>query len=196
MNTRVSEITRTTAETEVRLVLDLDGTGRSEVSTGVGFLNHMLQLFAGHSLFDLKITAKGDQDVDDHHTTEDLGIVLGQAIERALGDKRGIRRYGHCVLPMDEALVTCAVDLSGRPFFAWNAVMPSPSIGTFDSELVEEFFRAMAMNVRMNLHVILHSGRNSHHVSEAIFKATARAMRIAVALDARVDGIPSTKGSL
>jgi imidazoleglycerol-phosphate dehydratase len=193
---RTCEIDRTTRETEIRLRLDLDGRGKSEVSTGVGFLDHMLELFSKHSLIDLSVTCEGDVKVDDHHSTEDVGIVLGQAIERALGDKAGIRRYGHCVLPMDETLVTCAVDLGGRPFFAWDAPMPSPKIGTFDSELVAEFWRAVASNARMNLHVLLHYGSNTHHVSEAIFKGLARAIRSACERDERAEGVPSTKGSL
>jgi imidazoleglycerol-phosphate dehydratase len=193
---RTAEIKRSTRETEIRLALDLDGAGRSQVATGVGFLDHMLELFARHGLFDLTVEARGDRHVDDHHTTEDVGIVLGQAIARAVGDKAGIGRYGHFTLPMDETLVTCALDLSGRPFLGWNVAMPSPSIGTFASELVEEFWRAVACNASMNLHVVLHSGRNTHHVSEAVFKAAARALRMAVAIDPRVEGVPSTKGSL
>ncbi len=194
---RSAEIARKTNETDIRLSVDLDGQGRAEVSTGVGFLDHMLELFARHAMIDLKVHARGDVHVDDHHSTEDVGIALGQAIERALGDKAGIRRYGHCVLPMDETLVTCAVDLSGRVFFAWNAPMPSEKIGTFDSELVAEFWRALASNARMNLHVLLHYGSNTHHVSEAIFKGLARSIRMAVESDPRAGGaIPSTKGSL
>jgi imidazoleglycerol-phosphate dehydratase len=193
---RSAEIVRSTRETEIRLRLDLDGSGRSEVATGVGFLDHMLELFARHGLFDLTVSCKGDVHVDDHHSTEDVGICLGQAIDRALGDKAGIRRYGHAILPMDEALVTCAVDLGGRAFWAWQAPMPSAKIGTFDTELVADFWQAVASHGRMNLHVLLHAGRNSHHISEAIFKGLARALRMAAEIDPRVVGVPSTKGTL
>ena len=174
MAERIAEIVRKTRETEIRLRLDLDGSGRSEVASGVGFLDHMLELFARHSLMDLDVTCQGDLQVDAHHTTEDIGICLGQAIDRALGDRSGISRYGHSVLPMDETLVTCAVDLGGRPYWAWQAPMPSPKIGDFDSELVADFWQAVAVQGRMNLHVLLHYGRNTHHVSEAIFKGLAR----------------------
>jgi imidazoleglycerol-phosphate dehydratase len=193
---RTAEIVRATRETDIRLRLDLDGTGRAEVATGVGFLDHMLELFARHGLFDLTVSCKGDVHVDDHHTTEDVGICLGQAIDRALGDKAGIRRYGHSILPMDETLVTCAVDLGGRAYWAWDAPMPSAKIGTFDSELVADFWQAVATQGRMNLHVLLHYGRNTHHVSEAIFKGLARALRMASEVDSRVVGVPSTKGTL
>jgi imidazoleglycerol-phosphate dehydratase len=193
---RTAEIARKTRETDIRLRLGLDGRGKSEVKTGVGFLDHMLELFAKHSLIDLEVTCAGDLHVDAHHTTEDVGIVLGQAIDRALGDKAGIRRYGHCTLPMDEALVTCAVDLGGRPYWAWDAAMPSPKIGEFDSELVADFWQAVAVQGRMNLHVVLHYGRNCHHISEAIFKGLARAIRAACERDPRVEGVPSTKGAL
>jgi imidazoleglycerol-phosphate dehydratase len=193
---RVSEICRTTRETEICLKLDLDGTGRSEIKTGIGFLAHMLELFAKHSLFDLEVTCKGDLHVDAHHTTEDVGICLGMALDQALGDKAGIRRYGHSILPMDEALVTCAVDLGGRPYFAWDAEMPSPKIGEFDSELIAEFWQAVAIHGRMNLHVVKNAGRNTHHVSEAIFKGMAKALRQACEHDPRVEGVPSTKGTL
>jgi imidazoleglycerol-phosphate dehydratase len=193
---RTAEITRTTRETDIRLAIDLDGSGRAEIQTGVGFLDHMLELFAKHGLFDLAATCRGDLHVDAHHTTEDLGIALGLAIDRALGDKVGIRRYGHCVLPMDEVLVTCAVDLGGRPFWVWNAPMPAPKVGDFDSELVADFWQAATVHARMNLHVLLHYGRNTHHVSEAIFKGLARALRAAVERDPRVEGVPSTKGTI
>jgi imidazoleglycerol-phosphate dehydratase len=193
---RTAEIARKTNETDIRLSLDLDGRGKAEVSTGVGFLDHMLELFARHAVVDLTVHARGDVHVDDHHSTEDVGIALGQALEKALGDKAGIRRYGHCVLPMDETLVTCAVDLSGRVYFAWDAPMPSEKIGTFDSELVAEFWRAVASNARMNLHVLRHYGSNTHHVSEAIFKGLARSIRMAAETDPRAEGVPSTKGSL
>jgi len=193
---RTAEIVRKTRETDIRLTLDLDGRGRAEVKTGIGFLDHMLELLARHALVDLTVACAGDLHVDDHHSTEDVGICLGQAIDRALGDKAGLRRYGHCVLPMDETLVTCAVDLGGRPYFAWDAPMPSPKIGTFDSELVADFWQAVAVHGRMNLHVLLHYGRNTHHISEAIFKGLARSLRMAAERDPRVEGVPSTKGTL
>ena len=189
-------VTADEKETDIRLRLDLDGTGQAAIRSGVGFLDHMLDLFARHSLIDLDLTCRGDVQIDDHHSTEDIGICLGQAIDRALGDRAGIRRYGHAVLPMDEALVTCAVDLGGRPYWAWQAPMPSPNIGTFDSELVADFWQAVATQGRMNLHVLLHYGRNTHHISEAIFKGLARTIRLAVEADPRNPGVPSTKGSL
>ncbi len=194
--TRTAEIIRATRETDIRLRLDLDGSGRSEAASGVGFLDHMLDLFARHSLMDLQVTCKGDLHVDAHHTTEDIGLCLGQAIDEALGDRAGIRRYGHAILPMDETLVTCAVDLGGRPYWAWQAPMPSPRVGDFDTELVADFWQAVATRGRMNLHVLLHYGRNAHHVSEAIFKGMARALRDAAGRDPRQGGVPSTKGSL
>lgn len=193
---RTAEIARETRETKIQLSLNLDGTGRAEISSGVGFLDHMLELFARHGLMDLKVVCQGDVQVDDHHTTEDIGICLGQAIDRALGNRAGIFRYGHMILPMDEALVTCAVDLGGRPFWVWNAPMPSPKIGTFDSELIADFWQAVCTQGRMNLHVLLHYGRNTHHISEAIFKGMARALRAATERDPRNSGVPSTKGSL
>ncbi len=196
MAERIAEIVRKTRETDIRLRLDLDGSGRSEVASGVGFLDHMLELFARHALMDLDVACRGDLQVDAHHTTEDIGICLGQAIDRALGDRSGISRYGHSVLPMDETLVTCAVDLGGRPYWAWQAPMPSPKIGDFDSELVADFWQAVAVQGRMNLHVLLHYGRNTHHVSEAIFKGLAQSLRDATARDPRRQGVPSTKGSL
>lgn len=195
--TRTAEIIRKTRETDIRLWLDLDGSGRSEIATGVGFLDHMLDLFSRHSLIDLQVTCRGDLQIDAHHSTEDIGICLGQAIDKALGTKAGIRRYGHVVLPMDETLVTCAVDLGGRPYWAWQAPMPAPKIGEFDSELVADFWQAVAFNARMNLHVLLHYGRNTHHISEAIFKGLARSIRMACEFDPRSGGgVPSTKGSL
>jgi imidazoleglycerol-phosphate dehydratase len=193
---RSAEIVRKTRETDIRLALDLDGEGRSDVKTGIGFLDHMLELFARHSLVDLTVACTGDLHVDDHHSTEDVGICLGQAIDRALGDRAGIRRYGHAVLPMDESLVTVAVDLGGRPYWVWEVSMPSAKIGTFDSELVADFWQAVATQGRMNLHVLLHHGRNTHHISEAIFKAAARSLRAAFETDPRSPGIPSTKGTL
>jgi imidazoleglycerol-phosphate dehydratase len=193
---RIAEIARTTRETEIRLRLDLDGHGQAEITTGIGFLDHMLELFARHCAVDLSIACTGDLHVDGHHTTEDVGICLGQAIDRALGDRAGIRRYGHAVLPMDEALVTTAVDLGGRAYWVWNVAMPAPKIGNFDSELVADFWQAVCTHGRMNLHIILHHGRNTHHISEAVFKAAARALRAAFELDPRSTGIPSTKGLL
>jgi imidazoleglycerol-phosphate dehydratase len=193
---RGAEIVRKTRETDIRLTLKLDGEGRAEVVTGIGFLDHMLELFAKHSLMDLTVACTGDLKVDGHHTTEDVGICLGQALDRALGDRAGIRRYGHAVLPMDEALVTAAVDLGGRAYWVWEVSMPAPKIGEFDSELVADFWHAVSTQGRMNLHVILHHGRNSHHISEAVFKAAARALRDALELDPRCAGVPSTKGTL
>jgi imidazoleglycerol-phosphate dehydratase len=193
---RTAEIVRKTRETDIRLSLDLDGQGRAEVATGVGFLDHMLELYSRHALMDLSVSCQGDLHVDAHHSTEDVGICLGQAIDRALGDRAGIRRYGHAVLPMDETLVTTAVDLGGRPFWVWDAPMPAPQIGTFDSELVADFWQAVCTQGRMNLHVLLHYGRNTHHISEAIFKGLARALRTACERDPRGEGVPSTKGSL
>ena len=194
--TRQSQIDRTTAETKISLKLNLDGSGRSNINSGVGFLDHMLTLFAKHGLFDLDLTCDGDVHVDAHHTTEDIGICLGQAFAQALGDKRGITRYGHMVLPMEETLVTVAVDLSGRNYLVFNAPIPAAKIGEFDSELVEDFWYAFASNAMCNLHVLLHYGRNSHHIAEGIFKAAARALRIAVSSDPRQSDVPSTKGVL
>ena len=195
--TRTAAITRTTSETAITLRLDLDGAGVSTIATGVGFLDHMLTAFARHALFDLDVQAKGDLHIDDHHTTEDVGIVLGQAIAQAIGDKRGIRRFGHAVVPMDEALVDAAVDLSGRPFLAWSVVFGPDKIGAMDTELFQEFFRALAMNALMTLHVTQRAGANAHHVAEACFKAVARALRAATEPDPRAAGVvPSTKGSL
>jgi len=193
---RAAEVVRKTGETDIRLSLAVDGTGASSVATGVGFLDHMLTLFSRHSLMDLTVACKGDLHVDFHHTTEDVGICLGQALDRALGDRAGIRRYGHAVLPMDETLVTCAVDLGGRPYWAWNAPMPAPKVGDFDTELVADFWQAFTVQARLNLHVLLHYGRNTHHVSEAIFKGLARALRSACEPDPRHAGVPSTKGVL
>ncbi len=194
--TRSATIDRKTAETDIQLSLDVDGSGRADVGTGVGFLDHMLTLLAKHAVMDLTIRAKGDLEVDQHHSVEDIGICLGQALKQALGDKAGIRRYGHFTLPMDETLATVAVDLGGRFAFAYCADFPSAKIGDFDTELVEEFWRAFAANALCNLHVLVHYGRNSHHISEVIFKATARALRMATEIDPRMSGVPSTKGSL
>lgn len=194
---RTAEINRTTAETAITLLLCLDGTGASQVQSGVGFLDHMLTLFAKHSRFDLTLTCSGDTKVDDHHSVEDIGIVLGQALCQALGDKRGIRRYGSCILPMDEALILCAVDLSGRSCLRLQAQIPTEKVGTFDTELVEEFFQALTREARMNLHLRQLDGTNSHHIIEAMFKALGRTLRQAVAIDPDCrDEIPSTKGVL
>ncbi|HUT92538.1 MAG TPA: imidazoleglycerol-phosphate dehydratase HisB [Thermoguttaceae bacterium] len=193
---RTARIERKTAETEIRIELTLDGTGRSQVATGVGFLDHMLELLARHGAMDLTVKASGDLEVDQHHTVEDVGICLGQAIREALGDKAGIRRYGHFTLPMEETLVTTAIDLGGRAYFVFHAEFPTAKIGEFDSELVADFWQAVAANALLNLHVVLHHGRNSHHVAEAIFKATARALRMAVETDPRIRDVPSTKGTL
>jgi imidazoleglycerol-phosphate dehydratase len=193
---RTASIDRKTAETDIQLTLDLDGTGKADIATGVGFLDHMLTLLAKHAAMDLKVRAKGDLEVDQHHTVEDTGICLGQALKEAIGDKAGIRRYGHFTLPMDEALATVAVDLGGRFALSIKADFPSAKIGDFDTELVEEFWRAFATNALCNLHILVHYGRNSHHISEAIFKATARALRMAAEADPRMTGVPSTKGTL
>jgi imidazoleglycerol-phosphate dehydratase len=193
---RAASIDRKTAETDIQLTLDVDGSGRANIATGVGFLDHMLTLFAKHGVMDLSVTAKGDLEVDAHHTVEDTGICLGQALKQALGNKAGIRRYGHFTLPMDETLATVALDLGGRFALAIRADFPSAKIGDFDTELVEEFWRAFAANALCNLHILVHYGRNSHHISEAIFKATARALRMATETDSRMTGVPSTKGSL
>jgi imidazoleglycerol-phosphate dehydratase len=193
---RKAKIERRTAETEIQLEIDLDGTGQAQLRTGIGFLDHMLDLFARHGGVDLNVTARGDLHVDQHHTVEDLGICLGQALRQALGDKAGIRRYGHFTLPMEETLVTTALDLSGRYFLVFQAEFPTPKIGEFDSELVQDFWQATAANALCNLHILLHYGRNSHHISEAIFKSAARALRMAVERDPRSSGVPSTKGTL
>jgi imidazoleglycerol-phosphate dehydratase len=193
---RTAEFQRKTGETEVTLRLDLDGSGTASISTGVGFLDHMLRLLAKHAALDLSIRCDGDLEVDQHHTVEDVGICLGTAIRQALADKVGIRRYGHFTLPMEETLVSTAIDLGGRAWFVFNAAFSAAKIGQFDSELVADFWQAVAANALCNLHIQLHYGRNNHHVAEAIFKATGRALRMAVELDPRVTGVPSTKGVL
>jgi imidazoleglycerol-phosphate dehydratase len=193
---RVAEIFRETKETKVKLTLNLDGTGKTSTQTGVGFFDHMLELLGRHSLIDLNVEAQGDLQVDSHHTVEDVGIVLGQALDKALGDKRGIFRYGWAIVPMDETLAQVAIDLSGRPAFVYNVKYFGGAIGNFPVELVEEFFKAVAINGKLNLHVNVPYGGNNHHIAEAIFKATAKAIRQAVALDARNADVPSTKGSL
>ena len=193
---RTARISRTTAETAIELDLNLDGSGLVEIATGVGFFDHMLTHLGKHGLFDLKVKAKGDLHIDAHHTVEDVGICFGKALVQALGDKAGIRRYGDATVPMDEVLATAAVDLSGRPFLVWNANVPNELLGTFASQLAEEFWRAVSSAGVMNLHVVVHHGRNTHHIVEGIFKACARALRHAVELDPRASGIPSTKGVL
>ena len=194
---RNATVTRKTAETDISVTIDLDGTGRYDNQTGVGFFDHMLDQLARHSLIDMSIRAKGDLHIDDHHTVEDTGIALGQALAQALGDKRGIRRYGECHLPMDDAQVRCALDLSARPFLVWNLDLPTQKIGAFDCELVREFFQAFATHGGITLHVDQLHGFNSHHIAEAAFKAVARALRIAVETDPRKsDAVPSTKGTL
>jgi len=193
---RTARIERKTAETRIELELSLDGSGRAEVTTGVGFFDHMLTLLARHAAMDLTIRAAGDLEVDQHHTVEDVGICLGQALRDALGEKSGIRRFGHATVPMEETLVTSAVDLGGRAFFVFEVRFPTPKIGQFDSELVADFWQALAANALCNLHVIVHHGRNSHHIAEGIFKATARALRMAAESDPRISDVPSTKGTL
>jgi imidazoleglycerol-phosphate dehydratase len=193
---RKARIERKTAETTIAVEIDLDGRGAAQVATGVGFLDHMLELLAKHAAIDLAVSAQGDLHVDQHHTVEDVGICFGQAVRQAVGDKAGIRRYGHFTLPMEETLVTSAMDLSGRHALVFRVEFPTAKIGEFDSELVEDFWQAAAANALCNLHVVLHHGRNSHHISEAVFKCVARSLRMAVELDPRVEGVPSTKGSL
>lgn len=194
---RSHTITRGTAETEITVTVDLDGSGTYDNQTGVGFFDHMLDQLARHSLIDLTVQAKGDLHVDDHHTVEDTGIAIGQALAGALGDKRGIVRYGACLLPMDDALVRCALDLSARPYLIWNVDMPTSKIGTFDTELVREFFTAFATHGGITLHIDMLHGINAHHIAEATFKSVARALRQAVETDPRkADAIPSTKGAL
>ena len=194
---RRSEISRRTAETDISARLSLDGSGAARIATGIGFLDHMLHALARHALLDLELTAAGDLHIDFHHTVEDCGIVLGQALRQALGEKRGIRRYGHALLPMDEALAEAAVDISGRPFLAWSVPFARDKVGEMDTELFEEFFRALAFNAGITLHMTLKAGTNQHHIAEACFKACARALRMAIEPDPRQPGeIPSTKGVL
>ncbi|HZV06826.1 MAG TPA: imidazoleglycerol-phosphate dehydratase HisB [Gemmataceae bacterium] len=193
---RTARIHRETGETKIDLTLDLDGSGRAVISTGVGFFDHMLTLLTRHSLIDLTVQAAGDLHVDAHHTVEDVGICYGQALAQALGDKSGIRRYGDATVPMDETLVTAAIDLSGRPFCVWRAEVPGEMLGTFNAPLAEEFWRAVSSNGALALHIVCHYGRNTHHIVEGIFKAAARALRQAVEIDPRVSGVPSTKGVL
>ncbi len=193
---RTARVQRKTSETQITIELGLDGTGKHSIVTPLPFLSHMLEQISRHGLFDLGIDAKGDVEIDGHHTTEDMGITLGKAFSDALGSKAGIRRYGAATLPMDEALVTCAVDLSGRPFFVWRVPMPKAKIGTFDVELAEVFFEGFVRGAQCNLHMQLHAGENLHHIIEISFKALARALREATELDPRVVGVPSTKGTL
>lgn len=189
-------VTRKTRETDIHMTLSLDGSGKAEIHTGIGFLDHMLEGFAKHGFFDLTASVNGDLHVDGHHTAEDCGIVLGQAIARALGDKKGICRYGHFLLPMDETLVACAVDLCGRPYLNYNYEFTVPMLGELDTQLIREFFYAVSYSAGMNLHIKVLDGMNAHHIAEAMFKAFARALDMAVQRDDRVEGVPSTKGAL
>ena len=194
--TRKATVERKTSETSIRVEIDLDGTGVSEVRTPIGFLTHMVEQIARHGSFDLRVEADGDTHIDGHHTTEDLAITLGRAVADALGDKKGIRRYGSATLPMDEACMTCALDLSGRPFFVWRVPLPKARVGDFDTELAEVFFEGFVRGAQCNLHLRLHEGENLHHIIEIGFKAFARALRQATELDPRAPGVPSTKGTL
>jgi len=196
MNPRIVSVRRATRETRIRLVLNIDGTGRSAVHTRIPFLDHMLELFAKHGRFDLTLNARGDTHIDDHHLVEDLGIALGEAIGRAVGDKKGIVRYGNFLLPMDETLSYVALDLSNRPYFVWKVKWVKSDIGKFDGLLLEHFFESVAASARMNLHMALKYGKHPHHIGESLFKGFARALSQAVAIDPRVKGIPSTKGRL
>lgn len=196
IKSRKASVTRTTRETDISVDINIDGEGLYEVNTGIGFFDHMLNGFARHGFMDLNVTAKGDTWVDGHHTVEDTGIVLGQAFLEALGDKKGIKRFGHCILPMDDALVMAAVDLSGRHYFEYDLPMDAPMVGDFDTELVKEFFYSFSDAAKINLHIKKINGNNAHHIIEATFKAVARAIDMAVALDERNKGVPSTKGVL
>lgn len=193
---RAASLRRTTKETDIRLSLVLDGSGKADIQTGIGFFDHMLEGFARHGLFDLMVKVDGDLHVDGHHTVEDTGIVLGNAIAQAVGDKKGIGRYGHFLLPMDDALALCAVDLCGRPYFAYDCDFPVPMIGTLDAQLIREFFYAVSYSAAMNLHIKMLSGINGHHMAEAMFKAFAKALDMASRPDGRIEGVLSTKGSL
>jgi len=196
MEKRVAEVTRKTQETDIKVSLNLDGTGTSNITTGIGFFDHMLQGFTKHGFYDMDVTVKGDLHVDGHHTVEDTGIVLGQAISKALGDKKGIKRYGSMILPMDETLVMCAIDLCGRPYFVMDAEFDAPMVGDFDTQLVKEFFYAVSYSAAMNLHIKVLNGSNDHHKIEAIFKAFAKALDEASMIDPRIEGVLSTKGAL
>jgi imidazoleglycerol-phosphate dehydratase len=193
---RIGRVERATKETRIQISLNLDGSGESSIDTGVGFFDHMLTHIARHGLFDLKVKADGDLEIDAHHTVEDVGICLGNAFAEALGEPAGIKRYGHAVIPMDEALAEAAIDVSGRPFLAFEAKLPKNKVGEFDAELTEEFFRAFAVNSRTTVHIVLRYGQNTHHCIEGIFKAFARALDAATSSDPRVTGVPSTKGML
>ena len=196
MEKRVAEVTRKTQETDIKVLLNLDGTGASNITTGIGFFDHMLQGFTKHGFYDMDVTVNGDLNVDGHHTVEDTGIVLGQAISKALGDKKGIKRYGSMILPMDETLVMCAIDLCGRPYFVMDAEFTAPMVGDFDTQLVKEFFYAVSYSAAMNLHIKVLNGSNDHHKIEAIFKAFAKALDEASMIDPRIEGVLSTKGAL
>ena len=193
---RKAEIKRKTNETDIILGLNLDGSGKYDVNTGIGFFDHMLEGFARHGIFDLKVNCKGDLNVDTHHSAEDVGIVLGEAIKEAVGDKKGIKRYGYFILPMDEALCVCAIDLSGRPYFVFDAQFTADKIGELDSQMIREFFYAVSYSADMNLHIRMLSGSNDHHIAEAMFKAFAKSLREAVSFDERIEDVLSTKGSL
>jgi imidazoleglycerol-phosphate dehydratase len=193
---RKASLERNTSETQIRIELDLDGSGQHRIVTPLPFLTHMVEQLSRHGLFDLTVEAAGDVEIDGHHTTEDIGIVLGEAVRQALGDHKGIRRYGSATLPMDEALVTVAMDLSGRPYFVWKIPLPKAKIGTWDVELAEVFFEAFARAAQANLHMVLHDGHNLHHIVEISFKAFSKALRAATELDPRAPGVPSTKGML
>lgn len=193
---REASVNRTTKETDISLKFNIDGTGNSEIDTGIGFFDHMLEGFAKHGFFDMELVASGDLAVDGHHTVEDVGIVLGTAIKKAVGDKKSIRRYGSCILPMDETLVLCAVDLSGRPYLSFDAEFTTDRVGYLETELVKEFFYAISYKAKMNLHIKVLSGTNNHHIIEGMFKAFARALDDATGTDQRISGILSTKGSL
>lgn len=193
---REAYIARKTGETDISIKLNLDGTGKTQINTGIGFFNHMLDSFARHGLFDLEVSADGDLDVDSHHTIEDTGIVLGQAIKEAAGDKKGIKRFGECILPMDESLILCALDLSGRPYLMYNLEFSVPKLGDFDTEMVHEFFYAVSYSAGINLHLKMLDGVNNHHIIEATFKAFAKALDRALEYDERITGVLSTKGSL
>ena len=196
MEKRVAEVTRKTQETDIKVLLNLDGSGASNITTGIGFFDHMLQGFTKHGFYDMDVTVNGDLNVDGHHTVEDTGIVLGQAISKALGDKKGIKRYGSMILPMDETLVMCAIDLCGRPYFVMDAEFTAPRVGDFDTQLVKEFFYAVSYSAAMNLHIKVLNGSNDHHKIEAIFKAFAKALDEASMIDPRIQGVLSTKGAL
>lgn len=193
---RKSKIERDTFETKIKMELNIDGTGHNLINTGIGFFDHMLTHISKHGFFDLNVEARGDLEVDCHHTVEDVGIVLGKCISKALGDKKGIKRYGHSIVPMDETLVLCAIDISGRDMLCFDAEFTASSIGDFDTEMVEEFFRAVSSNCGMNLHIRILSGKNNHHIAEGIFKAFGRALDMATLIDRRIDGVLSTKGML